>query len=471
MERKIEFILNNKKISAYINYAKTLLDFIRIDQDLKGTKEGCREGDCGACTVLIGEFRNGEMHYHSVNSCLYPMGKVYGKHVVTIEGLNSDELSLIQKEFNDEGATQCGFCTPGFVNSVTGYVMTHKKLHNHDAENAIAGNICRCTGYSSIKRTINNVVEKINSLDIPEGNRIYGLVNAGILPEYFKDIEEQIKSIPKNEIPINKGNEIIVGGGTDLFVQRADELLKEDILLLNNFENDKIELADNYFHIGSSVTIEQFKNSELINKYFPNFSEELKLFASLPIRNSATIGGNLVNASPIGDLAIIFLTLNAKLKIVKSGRSRTVRLDEFYNGYKDLDLSEGELVDKIIFEVPKQNTFFSFEKVSKRTHLDIASVNTALCVNIEGNIIKDAHLSAGGIAPIPLFFKKTSEQLVGKGISPKLIFDTLDSAQKEISPISDIRGSEEYKRLLLNQLIKSHFIKLFPNLFDAEELL
>ena len=147
MAAKINFILNDKEFSIETATGKTLLDFIRKDAKLTGTKEGCREGDCGACTVLIGEIVDDELHYKTVNSCLYPIGKVNGKHVVTIEGINSDELTPIQHAYTEENASQCGFCTPGFIISTTGYLLENDKPKIDNAINAVAGNICRCTGY------------------------------------------------------------------------------------------------------------------------------------------------------------------------------------------------------------------------------------------------------------------------------------------------------------------------------------
>ena len=468
MSENIEFFLNDKKISTDTHPAKTLLDFIRVDERLKGTKEGCREGDCGACTVLIGEITNNQLRYKTINSCLFPIGKVSGKHVVTIEGLNSENLTPIQEEFNNEGATQCGFCTPGFVNSLTGYVIENNELNYKEAETAVAGNICRCTGYASIKRTTENVVSKINSLKLEGQSHINALVENKIIPKYFLEIGNKLKSLNTNNYD---GEDSVIGGGTDLFVQRADSLLNENVSFVKDHTQNNIEIRDNECFLSASTTIEEFKNSEIIQENIPSLKNQLELFASLPIRNSATIGGNLVNASPIGDSTIIFLALDAKLKIGDKTSSRIINLNQFFNGYKSLDLSEGEIILEIIFNLQKKNEYFNFEKVSKRTHLDIASVNSAIKINQVNGEINNVLISAGGIAPIPLYLRKSSKFLEGKFINSENILNSLEIVQSEISPISDIRGSEEYKRLLLNQLIKAHFIELFPELIDVEALL
>ena len=182
----------------------------------------------------------------------------------------------------------------------------------------------------------------------------------------------------------------------------------------------------------------------------------------------ATIGGNFINASPIGDFTIFFLALNTKVRLVQTSGDRefakNIALRNLYKGYKVLDKSPDEVVTKIWFELPGKNSYFNFEKVSKRTHLDIASVNSAIHLKMNGNVIDEAGLSAGGVAPIPLYLIKTSEFLRGKMITENLINDTIGRALEEISPISDARGSKEYKRLLLGQLIKAHFISLFPQI-------
>jgi xanthine dehydrogenase small subunit len=472
MKKEIKFIINEKGITVSVDLAKTLLDFIRIDEGLKGTKEGCREGDCGACTVLIGEVIDNKLTYKSINSCLFPIGNAEGKHIVTIEGLSGDELSPIQKEFNNEGASQCGFCTPGFVNSLTGYVVEHNHVKSKSAENAIAGNICRCTGYASLKRTANNVIDYIETLNFENKSRIATLVEHNVLPKYFINIEERLKLLPQKNVVANVDKDHqIIAGGTDLFVQRADSLLNTNISFTSNLDFNNIEVANNECSIGASVTIEEFRNSEIIKNYFPKLVKQLEMFASLPIRNSATIGGNLVNASPIGDSAIIFLALNAKLSISNGTSSRVIPLSEFYKGYKSFDLNNDEIIEKIFFALPNDNVYFNFEKVSKRTHLDIASVNSAIRIKVIDGIIKSASLSAGGVSPIPLYLKETSEFLTNKLLSSELIVDALDIIQSEISPISDIRGSDKYKRLLLNQLFKSHFIELFEKQIAVEVLL
>jgi xanthine dehydrogenase small subunit len=219
--------------------------------------------------------------------------------------------------------------------------------------------------------------------------------------------------------------------------------------------------------IGGAATVTDLAESAVMQEFFPDFRRFLKLVSSTPIRNMATVAGNFVNASPIGDLTIIFLALNAQLVLSDGETSREVPLRDFYQGYKQLAKTPQENITAIWFELPDAHTRFNFEKVSKRTHLDIASVNSACQFTLHARLITTASMSAGGVGPTPRLLPQTSAYLVGKEVSEELIQEAVELAQTEISPISDARGTETYKRLLLNQLIKAHFLTLFPELNPA----
>jgi xanthine dehydrogenase small subunit len=464
-----EFILNQKKIVTDILPTTVLLDFIRREQKLTGTKEGCREGDCGACTVLIGELINNKIHYKTVNSCLVPIGSVHRKHIITVEGLTENgSLTPIQNALVDEGGTQCGFCTPGFVVSMTSYFINNKNYDVQKAINTIGGNVCRCTGYHGIIRSLNRTAELLNSAD--GKSHLEKLISAKIIPEYFKKIPKQLKEIKSAKFKIEKPK-YLIGGGTDLYVQKWEDIVNsKSLIIVDKKISNEIIKKENEIIIGASVTIEDFITNKTIKKYFPQIEEQLELFGSLPIRNKATIAGNIVNASPIGDLTNILLTLNSKVHL-EGKKKRIIPLENFYLGYKLLNKKKNEIVTKITFEIPPKNFQFNFEKVSKRTYLDIASVNSSIGILVKDNIIQDVRISAGGVAPIPLYLKSTSEFLTNKELTSQNVKEATQIAFSEISPISDARGSAEYKKLLLRQLIYAHFILLFPDKINAEELL
>ncbi|MET0753274.1 MAG: FAD binding domain-containing protein [Pyrinomonadaceae bacterium] len=466
----IKFILNNQTIETDLPKGTTVLDFVRYHKNLKGTKIGCREGDCGACTILVGELSDDSVNYRSQTSCLMPLANARGKHIVTVEGINKtgDELTAVQKAMVDESGTQCGFCTVGFVMSLTGFCVDETEKNSEMAVSSIDGNICRCTGYKSIERAAENIKCQISDTG-EQKSSLETAIEKDIVPEYFSGIKEKLENL-KSEIS-DSGNrksqianrKFFVGGGTDLYVQRHDEMVYAPAEnLFDDSDLRRIEENGEFIEVGASATVTDLLVSPIFQRVFPKFYKHLKLVSSTPIRNMATLAGNFVNASPIGDMTAWFMALDAS--IVLSG-DRELHLREFYLGYKQLAKTDDEFITKIRFR--KDFNHFNFEKVSKRTYLDISSVNSAISLKVEDDKIKEAHVSAGGVAPIPLYLEKTSRFLRGKEIEEETISGAIEILQSEISPISDVRGSETYKRLLLQQLFTAHFVELFgyqPNL-------
>jgi xanthine dehydrogenase small subunit len=468
----MQFILNDRAISTKIPVGMTLLDFIRYEKNLTGTKIGCREGDCGACTVLIGSLRDGKMHYQSMTSCVTPLGNARNKHVVTIEGINMETLTPVQQLLVNHAGTQCGFCTVGFIVSFTAYCMTNEKPTFEGAVSSIDGNICRCTGYKSIERTaegLSNILQK-KSLDDP----IPWLIENQFLPAYFTDIPARLREMSPPVPPSNgKQNENVrIGGGTDLYVQRHDDMLESEIdLLFDKKELNSIYPDGDRIVIGGAATPTDLMKSDIMQGIFPKLYKHMKLISSTQIRNMGTIAGNFVNASPIGDLTAWFLALDTTITLRNdAGEERDLPLKDFYLGYKVLNKQPDEIVTKLSFPIPGRSSSFNFEKVCKRTYLDIASVNTAIQADVTDGVIQSVYLSAGGVGPTPKFLSKTCDFLVGKTLSHELLIEADEIIQSEISPISDVRGSDVYKRTLLRQLFFSHFLELYPESIRPEEL-
>ncbi len=471
----IKFILNRENVTTELPSGMAVLDFLRNHQKLTGTKEGCREGDCGACMILLGKWDGKKICYAPVNSCLLPLGEAAGKHIVTIEGLNSDErLNPIQQAIADEGAAQCGYCTPGMVVALTGFFMNTRHINNHDMIAALDGNICRCTGYISVRRAVALLCKKFSCSHAGSReqeknsgeNRINFLIKWEILPDYFLQIPEELKILLLSHsiagVRERKKSPVIVAGGTDLFVQKPEELYNAELKFLSSRDDLKgIETKDNHCYIGAATTVEELKTSAIMQSFFPKINNYFQQISSTPIRNRATVGGNIVNASPIGDITIFLLALNAKILLNDGKKSRELALKDFFKGYKKLDKADNEIVEKIFFPIPLKENLFNFEKVSRRTHLDIAGVNSAIQIQMENDIIKEVHLSAGGVGLVPLYLSQTGDYLKGKPVTTEHIRKAADIAQSEISPISDVRGSKEYKRLLLRQLIFAHFVESF----------
>ncbi len=264
-----------------------------------------------------------------------------------------------------------------------------------------------------------------------------------------------------------------MAGGTDLLVQKADEFAAAELSFLFDAGDLKgIRIENGQCILGAAVTASEIAGSPVLRKHFPGLENFFKLISSTPVRNMGTLGGNLANASPIGDLSIFFLALDAQLMLGnRSSAKREIPLKDFFKAYKELDLREGERIERLRFRLPGEKDFFNFEKVSKRAHLDIASVNTAIRFSLEDGRLFRIGLSAGGVAPVPLFLSLTAAFLEGRELTEETLVQANAVMQDEISPISDIRGSESYKRLLLRQLFYAHFWKCQPEFVNLKKVL
>ncbi len=473
----ISFVLNDREYITELPPGAVTLDLLRMEAGLIGTREGCREGDCGACTVLLGMPLQQGVKYMAMNSCILPVGELRGRHLVTIEGVNlEEELSPLQQIFVEEGASQCGFCTPGLIMSLTGYLLGTVNPDDVGTVGSLAGNICRCTGYISIRKAAETVSGKIGHSPAEccsSREHLEWLVEKEILPSYFLGIEEMLRTMDTAEVSEANvsGHAVTVAGGTDLFATEAEELRNAGLRFLSRETGmNGITIQDNRVLIGAGATVRDIIDSGIFSNS-GNLERSLELVASAQVRNRATVGGNIVNASPIGDLTIIFLALDAKLMITRDSDQREVQLKDFFRGYKVLDLSPGELLESLEYTASDSANCINFEKVAMREHLDIASVNTAAAFMVREGRIEKADISAGGVAPIPLYLEKTSAVLSGKKISTDTASLAVRTARSEVSPIDDVRGSARYKKLLLGQLVAAHFVELFPEQIDAAELL
>jgi len=460
------FLLNRSEYIGNANDGQVLLDFLRTEQQLTGTKQACREGDCGACLVLSGQCINGVMHYQAVNSCLLPLGLIHGRHIVSIEGLNGEILNPVQQALVDQGAIQCGFCTPGIVVAITAFFMNAAESSIVLAADALGGNLCRCTGYAGIKRVLHQLCQQFDLSHSQPQARISDLIRWGILPDYFADIAMRLEALPEF-IQLPEKQAVNVAGGTDLFVQKSEQLMSMPLAFIDQPESICIDRGS--CTISASTRVETMRKSDKLQALFPQIADDFKLICSSSIRQQATIGGNLVNASPIGDLSVFFLALDAQLTISSSTNQRRVALRHFFLDYKQVDLQEGELISAIDFQYAETPIRLSFEKVSKRQHLDIASVTTAMSMSVQDDRFQHIHIAVGGVAAIPLYLQQTCAFLQNKKTEISLLKHALALAQKEISPISDSRGSVEYKCLLVQQLLIAHWLKLLPEYVSWED--
>ena len=469
MTGQIHFLLNDRTVCTSQSPGSSLLDYLRLSERLTGTKEGCKEGGCGACTVLLGKLQGEKLVYQPVLSCLLPLGELPGKHLVTIEGLNQEKLSPIQQLLIDYGATQCGFCTPGIVMSLTGYLLGEATdINEVGIKTALHNNLCRCTGYGAIKRAASALVKSLGNQGVLN---LENCIDKGIIPEYFRDIPNSLRHLSQSLSAKGKVSpEFVIAGGTDLYVQQGERLPESKVLLLNQSPQMKgITTDGDFIHIGALTTFAEFANHPAIIKLIPQIQIYIQRISSHTIRYRATVGGNIITASPIGDISVMLLALNATLVLQEGDRKRKVPLREFFQGYKKIEKQAEEILNEIIISIPTVATQFNFEKVSKRQYLDCATVNSAISLNCDGYVIAQISIAMGGVAPIPLFLKQTSNYFLGKKVTSETITGAFPILQQEISPISDIHGSADYKRLLARQLLIAHFSQLFPEFINLKD--
>nr|GFC23855.1 xanthine dehydrogenase [Tanacetum cinerariifolium] len=337
-----------------------------------------------------------------MTSCLTPLGNVHGKHVVTVEGINqaSGQLTPVQQAIVDHNGAQCGFCTVGFVMSLTGHSLSDKPATEQNTRAAIDGNICRCTGYKSLERAAASLAAELAAR--PGTDELKWLSEKQFVPSYFEKMPAQLAA---------------------LRAERLDELRQQPVRLLFDQTGRRGVRQDGArVVLGAATTASQLLESEVMRSLLPRLPEYLKLVSSTPIRNMGTVAGNFINASPIGDLTILFLALGADITLADAaGTSRSLPLDSLYLGYKKLAKAIEEQVTEISFPAPQAGDLFNFEKVSKRTHLDIASVNTSAWLRLENGVISAARLSAGGVGPAPLLLARTGEYLIGRELNAETV--------------------------------------------------
>ena len=430
--------INNKKVEVTNVYHDiTLLDWLRNYHKITGTKEGCAEGDCGACSVIINE--KSKEDSKPINSCLVRLGQVIGSNITTIEGLGCDKNPHpLQIAFSNEYASQCGYCTPGFIISGVSLINSGKVVNNDTINDAISGNLCRCTGYSPIIKAIKSVSDrktKLKKVEIINKEKKVCFGNITYLkPNNLKELKDylEVKSFQ------------FIAGGTDLNLQRPIINEKENnIICLSSIkELNFIKKFKEKMVLGGAVTIENFLDS--VRSKMPELIEILQRFGSPQIRNQGTIGGNLCTSSPIGDLAPLLMVLNSDINVFGKNGIKKTNIKNFFKGYRKNILRKDEIILSIEIPYPnKKNKIFSW-KLSKRYDQDISTISLAINIQTQKNIIKEIQMAAGGVAATPKSLDKLCKSMLEKKLDDAIDFAT-ENLDKFIQPISDLRGSSHYR--------------------------
>ena len=468
----LEFSVNGKIVRmGKVDPNLTVLNYLR-DSDLCGTKEGCAEGDCGACTVVVLEpDSSGNPRYSAVNSCLMLLPMAHGLELWTAEGIGSKEAQHpVQLELGERGGSQCGYCTPGFVMSL--FAEYYRPDRTEAQEDALVGNLCRCTGYRPIREAL-HALEQPQQDDIFLERMVHSLVQKKPLESALfvrpVTLEGALKALEHNS------EARFIAGGTDLALERTTAFKDLGVLISLEAIPELLEVVvhENRVEVGAGVTLSRLEGE--LEALFPLLEELWPWFASRQIRNRATLGGNLGSASPIGDANVVLLALEAEIVLVRAGSSglerRTLPLSEYFLSYRKTALKHGEIIEKIVLPrlgesgtyraSPRQNwTHQAAYKVAKRGHDDISSVLGAfvLKLNSSGVIVK-ARLAYGGVAAIPARAVQTETFLEGNMWNRY----TLEGAKKvlegEFTPLSDFRASKEYRSRIVVNLLEKFFLE------------
>jgi len=466
----IKFILENK-IQEIRNPDpnETILNYIRLKLKKTGTKEGCAEGGCGACTVVLGELKKNNIVYKAINSCIAFTPSLEGKQLLVVEDLmlKNGSLHPVQSAMVNYHGSQCGFCTPGFVMSLFAMYKNNTSYDKKTIEESISGNLCRCTGYRPIidaAKSLNNrksdqfkkdkkktitLLKKIRpeSIFINNQNKKY------FAPRTVNELKKIIKKYPNLDF---------LSGGTDmsLIVTKQKQDIEKIIYLNSIDELNYIKENDKYIEVGATTSLRKFEL--FIKKYYLDFNTILKRYGSVQIRNVATMAGNIATASPIGDSLPLLLSLDASIVVESFNKKTILLLKDFFIGYRKTKLKKGQFISSIRIPIFKKNIFKAY-KISKRIDDDISSVCASFNLEIINKKIKNIKIAYGGMAPIPKRAIYCEKVLLNSNLSENIILKAQMSLEKDFQPINDMRASKNYRMEIAKNLLMKCFTEIKKN--------
>ncbi|MBN7783342.1 xanthine dehydrogenase small subunit [Ponticoccus gilvus] len=467
----IRFILNGREIAVpEVGADQTLLDFLRLDRRLTGTKEGCAEGDCGACTVLVGRLTAAGLRYDPVNACIRFLASLDGCHVVTVEHLSGPDgrLHPVQQAMIDHHGSQCGFCTPGFVMSLYALWMQTPEPTEQQVETALQGNLCRCTGYAPIIRAAvavsrygtpasdhltterETMTARLSALR--DGRRVVTGPedNRAILPADVDDLAACLLEHPKATI---------VAGATDvgLWVTKFLRPIGPAIFTGHLDALKTVSHQGDDLHIGAGASYTECQS--LLSRHLPHLSGYWDRIAGWQVRNMGTVGGNIANGSPIGDTPPVLIALGTQITLRRGDTRRTLPLEAFFIDYGKQDRAAGEFVESIRIPLPGPNTRNAAYKLSKRRDEDISSVAAGLSVTVEDGRITAARLAFGGMAATPKRAAGAEAALNGQPWGRDAFETAAEALAQDFTPLSDWRASSAYRTRAAQNLLRRFFLE------------
>ena len=455
---RIAFLLGDSpRCLQGVDTAMTVLDYLRTHEGLRGTKEGCAEGDCGACTVVLAEPDGAGLRYRAVNACILFVPALHGKQLLTVEHLAGDDGALhpVQRAMVERHGSQCGFCTPGFVMSLFALYQAGGSPDRQAVNDALAGNLCRCTGYRPI------VDAALDVCDGPPQDRFSAKAAA---------VAEQLRAIvPASHSPVSADalaelllrhpDAMIVAGGTDvgLLVTKQHKPLPETIFLDAARDMGRVEEDAACIRIGAAATYEQALQA--VAPHYPDFAELIRRIGCRQIRERGTIGGNLANASPIGDTPPALIALDAALVLRRGSQRRTVPVDTFFAGYRATVLQPGEFIERIDIPKPAPGQYFRAYKVSKRFDQDISAVCGAFRLTLTDGAVRDIRIGFGGVAATPVRVRAAEQALIGGPWTEPAVRAAMAEFDHALSPLSDMRATAAYRSLVARNLLLKCFLE------------
>ncbi|MEH6582958.1 MAG: xanthine dehydrogenase small subunit [Halioglobus sp.] len=465
----VRFLLNNKEHTLVdIDPNTSVLDYLREGLGRVGTKEGCASGDCGACTVVLGQLAGDDIQYSAINSCITPIGNLHGKQLITVEDLKTDQgLHPAQQAMVDCHGSQCGFCTPGFVMSMFAYRKTNDTPERETIIEALGGNLCRCTGYRPIidaavqmydpatedqfSGTEGTTVKALRS--ISESTTPVELSGAGrhyYAPTSAAELSALLTAHPQA---------MLVAGGTDLSLEITQFLREIDTLIYTGRVEELLQIHEtaDTIEIGAAVSYNDCKTL-LCNEY-PDLHELIERLGSRQIRNQGTLGGNVGNASPIGDMPPVLIALNAQLVLRSSAGSRTLPIQDYFLSYKVTAQQPGEFIQSIIVPRAKADYTFRAYKVSKRLEDDISAILGVFHLKIDQGVVIDASVAFGGMAEIPKHAELCEQALMNQPWNQATIDQAMAALGNDFTPIDDFRASATYRKQVSQNLLQRLFFE------------